>query len=343
MSQPKNSASKSLSIWVVLILVVFGIANVFQTEGPNALGQNVSYTTLTDKITKDELSELEERSEVEKDIMGNLLAGVDVEVGDMWLIKAGLIHAIGAGCTIIEVQEPTDFTIQPERWCNDYHISYEEEYIGLTKDVALDAINYDIYGEKAKAYAKITPRVAVDTENYKKENEQLRKLLELKDTYPSKKTVAANVVTMDIGNAGHTLTIDKGTAHGIRKNSIALTYDGLVGVVCEAGRNYSKIRTITDAASSISGMCVRCGEIGIVQGKNTVNSRNKCSVNYLDKESKIVVGDIIETSGVGGICPKGILIGTVIKTNEDKRNLTASAQIKTSVDLSSITTVLVLK
>lgn len=127
------------------------------------------YFGFKDKITKEELSELEERSEIEKDIMGNLLAGVDVEVGDMWLIKAGLIHAIGAGCTIIEVQEPTDFTIQPERWCNDYHISYEEEYIGLTKDVALDAINYDIYGEKAKAYAKITPRVAVDTENYKKE------------------------------------------------------------------------------------------------------------------------------------------------------------------------------
>ena len=43
--------------------------------------------------------------------MGNLLSGVDVQVGDLWLIRAGLIHAIGAGCTIIEVQEPTDFTI----------------------------------------------------------------------------------------------------------------------------------------------------------------------------------------------------------------------------------------
>ena len=101
--------------------------------------------------------------------MGNLLAGVDVNVGDIWLIKAGLIHAIGAGCTIVEVQEPTDFTIQPERWCNDYHISYEEEYIGLDKDTALNAINYDIYGEGAKAYAKVTPTVAIDTPTYKKE------------------------------------------------------------------------------------------------------------------------------------------------------------------------------
>ena len=127
------------------------------------------YFGFKDKITKEQLSELEERSEEEKDIMGNLLAGVDVNVGDIWLIKAGLIHAIGAGCTIVEVQEPTDFTIQPERWCNDYHISYEEEYIGLDKDTALNAINYNIYGEQAKAYAKVNPKVVIETPTYKKE------------------------------------------------------------------------------------------------------------------------------------------------------------------------------
>lgn len=127
------------------------------------------YFGFKDKITKEELSALEERSETEKDIMGGLLQGVDVKPGDLWLIKAGLIHAIGAGCTIIEVQEPTDFTIQPERWCGDYHISYEEEYIGLTKDTALDAINYDIYGAAARAYARVQPTVAVDTPTYKKE------------------------------------------------------------------------------------------------------------------------------------------------------------------------------
>lgn len=127
------------------------------------------YFGFKDKITKEELSALEERSETEKDIMGGLLAGVDVKVGDMWLIKAGLIHAIGAGCTIIEVQEPTDFTIQPERWCGDYKISYEEEYIGLKKDVALDAINYEYYGENARKIAKISPKTVIDTPTYKKE------------------------------------------------------------------------------------------------------------------------------------------------------------------------------
>lgn len=135
------------------------------------------YFGFKDKITKEELSALEEKSETEKDVMGNLLCSVDVNVGDVWLIKAGLIHALGAGCTVIEVQEPTDFTIQPERWCGDYHISYDEEYIGLDKDTALDAINYEIYGDKAVAYAKVNPRIAINTPNYKKEE-----LITYKDT-----------------------------------------------------------------------------------------------------------------------------------------------------------------
>ena len=128
------------------------------------------YFGFKDKMTKEKLSALEERSETEKDIMGGLLAGVEVKPGDIWLIKAGLIHAIGAGCTIIEVQEPTDFTIQPERWCGDYHISYEEEYIGLKKEDALDCINYEIYGDAAKKYAAVNPKTEIDTPVYKKEN-----------------------------------------------------------------------------------------------------------------------------------------------------------------------------
>lgn len=118
-------------------------------------------------VDKKELGELEERSETERDIMSTILAGVDAKVGDVYLIRAGLIHAIGAGCTILEVQEPTDFTIQPERWCGDTHISEQEEYIGLTKDVALDCFDYTMVGQKALASARITPKVVYDQEGVK--------------------------------------------------------------------------------------------------------------------------------------------------------------------------------
>ncbi|HKL74291.1 MAG TPA: mannose-6-phosphate isomerase [Clostridia bacterium] len=127
------------------------------------------YFGFKDKITKEILSELEERSENEKDIMSTILGAVEAKVGDMYIINAGLIHAIGAGCTIIEVQEPTDFTIQPEKWCGDYHISYNEEFIGLDKSTALDCFNYDLYGEAAIKSAKIVPTVEYDINGVKKE------------------------------------------------------------------------------------------------------------------------------------------------------------------------------
>ncbi|MCK9319995.1 class I mannose-6-phosphate isomerase, partial [Methanoculleus sp.] len=94
------------------------------------------YFGFKNKINKDILSDFEEKSLKEKNIMESVLSSVDAKVGDVYIIKAGLAHAIGAGCTIIEVQEPTDFTIQPENWCGDYHITENEKYIGLDKSTA---------------------------------------------------------------------------------------------------------------------------------------------------------------------------------------------------------------
>ncbi|MEG1536573.1 MAG: class I mannose-6-phosphate isomerase, partial [Clostridia bacterium] len=127
------------------------------------------YFGFKDKIDKETLSKLEERSLEEKDIMSTVLSSVDAKVGDVYLINAGLIHAIGAGCTIIEVQEPTDFTIQPENWCGDYHITENEKYIGLDKSTALDCFNFDMFGPQAIVKARKMPRVVIETPTYRKE------------------------------------------------------------------------------------------------------------------------------------------------------------------------------
>ncbi len=127
------------------------------------------YFGFKDGITKEQFSELVEKSETEKDIMTSVINYVDAKVGDTYLIKAGLVHAIGAGCTILEVQEPTDFTIQPENWCGDYHISDNEKYIGLSKSDALDCFDYGMCGDRAIESARITPIIEIDTEDYRKE------------------------------------------------------------------------------------------------------------------------------------------------------------------------------
>lgn len=89
------------------------------------------YFGFRDKIDLATLKEYADRSLEERDVLTELIQPVKVEVGDVYLIRAGLIHAIGAGCTILEVQEPTDFTIQIENWCGDSRVTEEEKYLGL--------------------------------------------------------------------------------------------------------------------------------------------------------------------------------------------------------------------
>ena len=53
------------------------------------------------------------------------------------------VHAVGAGCLILEVQEPTDFTIAPEAWCGDHRLNEREMYLGLRRDLAMECIDFD--------------------------------------------------------------------------------------------------------------------------------------------------------------------------------------------------------
>ena len=83
---------------------------------------------------------------------------VPVKPGDVYFVDAGMIHAIGAGCMLLEVQEPTDFTIQPEYWCGDYHLNDQEMYLSLNKDTALDCFHFGLYSADVAAKAKKEPR-----------------------------------------------------------------------------------------------------------------------------------------------------------------------------------------
>ena len=168
-------------------------------------------------ITKEEFSNLEVRSENEPNVMESVLNGVDAKIGDTYLIHGGLIHAIGAGCTIIEVQEPTDFTLQPENWCGTYHISEQEKYIGLDKSTALDCFDYSLYGKNALEKASVEPNTVVDKDGYKKE------------------TLITYLDTPCFAENRHTLTGGKFTMD--YAPSVWIVLDG-TAVIC--GENYEK-------------------------------------------------------------------------------------------------------
>lgn len=178
-------------------------------------------------------------------------------------------------------------------------------------------------------------------EGYKTENDELRRLIELAESRTDFKSTSANVIGKNLSDSVSIITIDKGTKDGIVKNAAVLVPDGLVGVVFETGYNYSKVKTIFDSESSVSSICLRSGDMGIVEPVGYLASDEKCSMNYIDRSAKTVVGDIIETSGTGGIYPRGIKIGKITEIKEDSRNLTLVAVLETDVKIKNLDKVLV--
>ena len=99
------------------------------------------YYGFKDGVTLEDFSKAVDASETDKNAFEHLLCTIDVKPGDVIYIPAKMVHAIGYGCVLLEVQEPTDFTIQPERWCGDYRLSDREMYLGLDKDIALSCFD----------------------------------------------------------------------------------------------------------------------------------------------------------------------------------------------------------
>jgi mannose-6-phosphate isomerase len=136
------------------------------------------YFGFKEGVTQRDLTEAMRASETDKNALPGLLNELPAKEGEVYLIPARVAHAIGAGCLILEVQEPTDFTIQPEAWCGDYHLSPFEMYLGLDEAAAMDCFDFtDLVGERALAAGRKLPRSYLDTPSLSSEH-----LLRYEDT-----------------------------------------------------------------------------------------------------------------------------------------------------------------
>ncbi len=117
-----------------------------------------------DGVTKEEFEKAIDDSEFDNDAMQRLMVEVEPQIGDVFLVPGRTVHAIGKGCLILEIQEPTDFTIQPERFCGEYKLSDKEMYLGLSRE---DAVSCFDFCEAPNP--KIEPVILENNECYKKE------------------------------------------------------------------------------------------------------------------------------------------------------------------------------
>lgn len=135
------------------------------------------YFGFKERIGKERFESLVRQSAVDKECMTTVVNRVPVKAGDVFFVDAGIIHAIGAGCLILEIQEPTDFTVQPEHWCGDYRLNDREMYLGLDLATALDCFNYEQFGE-----AVVNSGRKIPTQEYKDDRLLVETLIGETDT-----------------------------------------------------------------------------------------------------------------------------------------------------------------
>lgn len=175
-----------------------------------------------------------------------------------------------------------------------------------------------------------------------KENERLRDLLKLKDKYPEYKTVAASVIAKESGNYSRFITIDKGSESGIKVNKTVIAQDGLVGLVFEVGNGWSKIQTILDPTTSVGCKITRTGDISVCEGDVSLINRGLLKMLYISSGFTILEGDIVETSGLGEVYPKGIAIGRINEIKVEESTDSQYALISPIVDFSDLYEVFVI-
>lgn len=179
-----------------------------------------------------------------------------------------------------------------------------------------------------------------ELENIKTQNETLKEYLDLAEKYGEYKTIPGYVINKDISNYSKTIVINVGSKDGVGENMTVIGDQGLVGHVISVTDNTAKVQTIIDTASSVS--CSMSTTKDAIVCKGTLDDKSSLKAMYIPTDSNIIQGDSIETSGLGGIYPKGIHIGTVQKVTNTQNLTDRYALIQTAVDFDKLDTVLVI-
>lgn len=182
-----------------------------------------------------------------------------------------------------------------------------------------------------------------DAQTALEENEQLRELLNL--TEEETEWVVEDVKITGRGTTSYesTLTINKGTADGVKTGDCVITGTGnLVGVVQKAGVNWATVITLVDPDISMGALVYRTDDDAILEGDLSLMLEGQCKLSYLDSEVSLIQGDEVLTSGKGGVYPAGIVIGTVDSVQDAPSGKEKFAVIQPAVDLEDLKMIFVI-
>lgn len=167
-------------------------------------------------------------------------------------------------------------------------------------------------------------------------NQRLEKLLGMKDTLRIP-TLPVTVVGEDVSSWFRTLVIDRGSSSGIAEGMAVVAADGVVGQIVKVSATTSRVLLLTDHVSGIAATIQRSRARGVVKGKG----EGLCSLEFTTREEDVKVGDMVITSGIGGVFLKGVPIGEVTMVKRGEYGIFQTVTIRPTVNISHLEEVLV--
>ena len=236
------------------------------------------------------------------------------------LFVCGVSRAYAKGGRETPVGKVADFFVRPMQSAFTDVQTKVSEWMGSVTD----AKAYRAENERLKEEIASMEREMRETVSLQAENRRLLALLQLQEELSEiHKTHACRVIARDAGGITGIFHIDKGERDGIRRDDTVICSEGLVGRVTAVYENSAQVTPITDEKHSVGVRIVRNQELGVAESRKA-----GIVLSCFSEETVAAQGDEIETSGVGGIYPAGIFLGTVSEVTAEITLIAPAANIR---------------
>ena len=212
---------------------------------------------------------------------------------------------------------------------NSYLASFWSDYIVL---VSTQKENQSL----RESVRQLNVRI-IESQDTLLENERLRKLLSLKGSLQIP-AVAATVSGEDSAPWYRSIVIDRGSVDGLTEGMPVMATSGVVGRVVKVAASSARVLLLTDHASSIAATIQRSRARGVLSGKGG----GLCSLEFTVREDDVKVGDVVTTSGVGGVFQKGKILGEVTMVKKGEYGMFQTIDVRPAVNTFHLEEVLVL-
>ncbi len=178
--------------------------------------------------------------------------------------------------------------------------------------------------------------VLTQSDEVRLENKRLRLLLDFKEAEKIA-TLPARVIAEDASSWFRTVMIDKGNEQGVTEGMPVVVAEGVVGRVVRSSPNFARVLLITDASSAVASLLQNNRARGICRGQG-----EQLVFDFVLRQEEVRIGDRVVTSGMGGIFPKGLVVGHVKSVNRQEFGLFQAIEVAPTVDFSHLEEVLVM-